>query len=132
MKWDISVPEWKWEDITMDFILEFSKTKKGFTIIWVNVDWLTKFAHFIHGKTTYSVDNWLQLYIEKIVQLHGVLGSIVSTKMLGWHIIFVKACKKHLVCNQSSVRPSTPNRRSMEMLKQVLDDMQRVCVLQFA
>ena len=52
----LSVPEWKWKNITMDFIVGLPRTARGYTIIWVVVDRLTKSAHFLPGKSTYSVD----------------------------------------------------------------------------
>jgi hypothetical protein len=50
----LKIPEWKWEEITMDFIVGFPHTQKGYNSIWVVVDRLTKVAHFIPVNTTYS------------------------------------------------------------------------------
>ena len=49
----------------MDFIVGLPKTLKGYTVIWVIVDRLTKSAHFLPGKATYTIDNWAQLYLKK-------------------------------------------------------------------
>lgn len=38
----LSIPEWKWENISMDFVMSLMKTKKGCNFIWVIVDRLTK------------------------------------------------------------------------------------------
>ncbi|KAB2626006.1 S ribonuclease [Pyrus ussuriensis x Pyrus communis] len=43
----LPVPEWKWENITMDFVYKLPRTHNGFDGIWVIVDRLTKSAHFI-------------------------------------------------------------------------------------
>ncbi|TYK07716.1 pol protein [Cucumis melo var. makuwa] len=43
----LSVPEWKWENVSMDFITRLPRTLRGFTVIWVVVDRLTKSAHFV-------------------------------------------------------------------------------------
>jgi hypothetical protein len=48
--------------------------------IWVIVDRLTKVAHFIPVKTTYSGAKLAELYISKIVCLHGVPKKIVSDR----------------------------------------------------
>jgi len=45
------VPEWKWEEVSMDFITGLSTTRKGNDSIWVIIDRLTKSAHFIPVKT---------------------------------------------------------------------------------
>ncbi|KAL4026010.1 hypothetical protein IC575_014417 [Cucumis melo] len=76
----LSVPEWKWENLSMDFIRGLPRTLRGFTVIWVVVDRLTKSAHFIPGKSTYTASKWAQLYMSKIMRLHGVLVSIVSDR----------------------------------------------------
>nr|GEV10690.1 reverse transcriptase [Tanacetum cinerariifolium] len=41
------IPEWKWDNITMDFITKLPKSSQGFDTIWVIVDRLTKSAHFL-------------------------------------------------------------------------------------
>ncbi|KAL4028533.1 hypothetical protein IC575_011730 [Cucumis melo] len=74
----LSIPEWKWENVSMDFITGLSRTLRGFTVIWVVVDRLTKSAHFVPGKSTYTASKWAQLYMSEIVRLHGVPVSIVS------------------------------------------------------
>jgi hypothetical protein len=51
----LSIPEWKWENICMDFIVGLSRTSCGYNSIWVIVDRLTKLAHFIPISTTYRV-----------------------------------------------------------------------------
>jgi hypothetical protein len=50
----LKVSEWKWEEIGMDFIVGFPRTRDGYDSIWVIVDHLTKVAHFIPVKTTYT------------------------------------------------------------------------------
>jgi len=43
----LSILGWKWEEISMDFIVGLPPTQKGYNSIWVIVDRLTKSAHFI-------------------------------------------------------------------------------------
>jgi hypothetical protein len=74
------VPEWKWKEIVMDFIVCLPRTQSGYDSIWVIVDRLTKVAHFIPVKTTYSGLQLAELYILRIVYLHGVLKKIVSDR----------------------------------------------------
>ena len=64
----------------MDFVVGLPKTTKGFDSIWIIVDRLTKSAHFLPVETTYSVAQYAQIYIDKIMSLHGVPVSIVSDR----------------------------------------------------
>jgi hypothetical protein len=50
----LQVPKWKWEEIAMDFIVGLLRTQSGYDSIWVIVNRLTKVAHFVPVKTTYS------------------------------------------------------------------------------
>jgi hypothetical protein len=50
----LKIPEWKWEEIGMDFITGLPRTPRGYDSIWVIVDRPTKVAHFISVKTTYK------------------------------------------------------------------------------
>jgi hypothetical protein len=62
----------------MDFIVGLPRTQAGNDSIWVIVDRLTKVAHFIPVKTTYSGAKIAELYMSRIVCLHGVPKKIVS------------------------------------------------------
>jgi hypothetical protein len=50
----LQIPQWKWDEIRMDFIVGLPRTRAGYDSIWVVVDHLTKAAHFIPVKTTYN------------------------------------------------------------------------------
>jgi hypothetical protein len=64
----------------MDFIMGLPRTQLGYDSIWLILDRLTKVAHFIPIKTTYSEPQLAELYMSKIVCLHGVLKKIVSDR----------------------------------------------------
>jgi hypothetical protein len=86
----LSIPDWKWNDISMDFI----------------VGQLTKSAHFIHVNTTYKVQKYAEIYIARVLCLHGVPKTINSNlglqfvahfweqlhTSLGTHLIHSLAC----------------------------------------
>jgi hypothetical protein len=76
----LQVPEWKWEEVAIDFIVGLSRTQSGYDSIWVIVDRLTNVAHFIPVKTTYSGPQLAELYMSRIVCLHGVPKKIVSDR----------------------------------------------------
>jgi hypothetical protein len=64
----------------MDFIVGLSWTQSGYDSIWVIMDQLTKVAHFIPVKTTYSGPQLAELYMSRIVCLCGVPKKIVSDR----------------------------------------------------
>ena len=66
------IPTWKWERITMDFVMGLPTTVGGYDSIWVIVDRLTKSAHFIPVRVKYTTEKLAELYISQIVGLHGV------------------------------------------------------------
>nr|GEW23602.1 putative reverse transcriptase domain-containing protein [Tanacetum cinerariifolium] len=79
------IPEWKWGNITMDFVLGLPRTPNGYDSIWVIVDRLTKSAHFLPMKKTDNIEKLAQLYLKEIVYRHGVLVSIISDRdILPW------------------------------------------------
>ena len=59
----LDIPEWKWEHVSMDFVSGLPKTSKGHDSIWVIVDRLTKSAHFLPVRKTYSLDRLAEIYI---------------------------------------------------------------------
>jgi transposase InsO family protein len=62
----------------MDFVVGLPKTSKGYDSIWVIVGRLTKTAHFLPVKVKYPVITYAELYIARIMSLHGVPKTIVS------------------------------------------------------
>ncbi|XP_050938651.1 uncharacterized protein LOC127148602 [Cucumis melo] len=54
----LSVPGSKRESVSMGFMTGLPRTLKGYTVIWVVVDRLTKSTHFILGKSTYTASKW--------------------------------------------------------------------------
>jgi len=76
----LSVPEWKWEEASMDFITCLPTTRKGNDSIWVVNDRLSKSAHFIPVKNTYRPPEYADIYIAEIVKLHGIPKTIISDR----------------------------------------------------
>ncbi|WVZ69442.1 hypothetical protein U9M48_018229 [Paspalum notatum var. saurae] len=98
----LKIPEWKWEEIGMDFIVGLPRTQSGFDSIWVVVDRLTKVAHFIPVKTTYSGAKLAELYMSGIVCLHGVPKKIVSDRGTRFTSHFWKRLHESMGTNISS------------------------------
>jgi hypothetical protein len=76
----LAIPVWKWEDISMDFVVGLPRTPKGNDSVWVIVDCLTKVAHFVPVKTQHRTERLAELYVEHILRLHGAPKSIVSDR----------------------------------------------------
>ena len=128
----LSVPEWKWENVSMDFISGLPKTLKGFTVILVVIDRLTKSAHFVPGKSTYTASKWAELYLTEIVRLHGVPVSIVSDRDARFTSKFWKGLQTAMGTRldfSTAFHPQTDGQT--ERLNQVLEDMLRACVIEF-
>jgi hypothetical protein len=75
-----SVPEWKWEDICMDFIVGLPRTSRGQDSIWVIVDRLTMSAHFIPIGTRYRIRQYADLYMSHTICYHGIPKTIISDR----------------------------------------------------
>jgi hypothetical protein len=71
---------WKWEDISMVFVVGLPRTPKGNDSVGVIVDRLTKVAHFVLVKTRYAIERLADLYVEHILRLHGAPRSIMSDR----------------------------------------------------
>jgi hypothetical protein len=76
----LSIPEWKWENICMDFIVGLPRTLCGYNSIWVIMDRLTKSAYFIPIYTTYRVRQYAELYMSHIIRYHGIPKTIISDR----------------------------------------------------
>jgi hypothetical protein len=128
----LPIPTWKWEDISMDFIVGLPRTTKGFDSIWVIIDRLTKIAHFLPVKTDHPVAVYAQLYIARILSLHGVPKTIVSDRGPQFVSKFWEELHKSLgtkLLHSSAYHPQTSGQT--ERVNQILEDMLRVCVQEF-
>ena len=76
----IRIRKWKWDRITMDFVVGLPLTRRKHDSVWVVVDRLTKSAHFLPVRTDYSLDKLAKLYISEIVRLLGIPISIISDR----------------------------------------------------
>ena len=128
----LDIPEWKWEKITMDFVVGLPRTPKGYDSIWVIVDRLTKSAHFLPVKTTYTAAQYARLYLDEIVSLHGVPTSIVSDRGPQFTSKFWQSFQEALGSQlhfSTAFHPQTDGQS--ERTIQTLEDMLRACVIDF-
>jgi IS30 family transposase len=128
----LKIPEWKWEEIRMDFIVGLPRTQAGYDSIWVIVDRLTKVAHFIPVKTTYSGAKLAKLYMSRIVCLHGVPKKIVSDRGSRFTSKFWEKLHESMDTKlnfSSKYHPQTDGQ--IERTNQILEDMLRACALKY-
>jgi hypothetical protein len=76
----LPIPSWKWEDISMDFIVGLPNTSRHHNSIWVTMDRLTKITHFLPVHTTHRAERYVEFYIDQIVRLHGIPRTIISDR----------------------------------------------------
>ncbi|GJX62824.1 putative reverse transcriptase domain-containing protein [Tanacetum coccineum] len=72
------IPQWKWENITMDFVTKLPRIATGQDTIWVIVDRLTKSAHFLPIREDDTLEKLTRQYLKEVVSKHGVPVSIIS------------------------------------------------------
>ncbi|KAD4385520.1 hypothetical protein E3N88_25688 [Mikania micrantha] len=112
---------WKWEQISMDFIIKLPHTPSGCDTIWVIVDRLTKSAHFLAIKENDKMEKLARIYVKEVVSRHGVPISIISDQDARFTSNFRKSLQKSL-----GTRLDMSTRTI-----QTLEDMLQACVVDF-
>ncbi|GJY97434.1 putative reverse transcriptase domain-containing protein [Tanacetum coccineum] len=126
------IPEWKWDNITMDFITKLHRSKSGHDTIWVVVDRLTKSAHFLATREDYSMEKLARLYIDEIVARHGVPMLIISDRDRRFTSRFWQTLQKALGTRLDMSMAYHPQMHGQsERIIMTLEDMLRTCVIDF-
>ena len=116
----------------MDFVTHLPRTPQGHDSVWVIVDRLTKSAHFLAVRMTFTLERFYRLYIREIVRLHGVPVSIVLDRDPRFTTHFWKSFQKDMgtrLTMSTTFHPQTDGQS--ERTIQVLEDMLRTCVLDY-
>nr|GFA59963.1 retrotransposon protein, putative, Ty3-gypsy subclass [Tanacetum cinerariifolium] len=74
------IPEWKWDNITMDFVTKLPKSSQCYDTIWVILDRLTKSAIFTPIRETDPMDKLARIYLKEVVTRHEIPVSIISDR----------------------------------------------------
>nr|GEW64202.1 putative reverse transcriptase domain-containing protein [Tanacetum cinerariifolium] len=128
----LEIPEWKWKGIAMDFVTKLPRTSSGHDTIWVIVDRLTKFAHFLPIREDYKMDRLARLYLNEIFARHGVPISIISDRDSRFTSRFWQSMQEALGTRLDMSTAYHPrNNGQSEHTIQTLEDMLRTCVLDF-
>ncbi|GJZ66975.1 putative reverse transcriptase domain-containing protein [Tanacetum coccineum] len=97
------IPQWKWDNIMMDFVTKLPKSSQGYDIIWVIVDRLTKSVIFLPMRETDPMEKLARMYLKE------ALGTSLDMS--------------------TAYHPETD--RQSERTIQTLKDMLRACVIDF-
>ncbi|GKB18939.1 reverse transcriptase domain-containing protein [Tanacetum coccineum] len=76
------IPQWKWDNITMDFVMKLPKSSQGYNTIWVIVDRLTKFAIFVPIRKTDLLEKLARMYLKEVVMRHGIPTDRQSERII--------------------------------------------------
>nr|GEZ63681.1 putative reverse transcriptase domain, ribonuclease H-like domain, aspartic peptidase domain protein [Tanacetum cinerariifolium] len=90
------IPQWRWDNITMDFVTKLPRTSSRYDTIWVIVDRLTKSAHFLPMRENDSMDKLARLYMKEVVTTHGIPVSIIYDRDDRFTLNFWRAFQKAL------------------------------------
>jgi hypothetical protein len=136
----LSILEWKWDDISMDFIVGLPLTARKFHSIWVIVDRLSKSSHFIPVHTRYDARRYAEIYIAHVLCLHGVLKMIIFDRVSEDDNLQSRfaVCRLLLGATARIPRDSLDPQFSLslaeggqiERVNQILEDILRACVLE--
>ncbi|GJX96717.1 putative reverse transcriptase domain-containing protein [Tanacetum coccineum] len=120
------IPEWKWDNITMDFITKLPRSSQGFDTIWVIIDRLTKSAHFLPIRENDPLDKLARLYLNKVVARHGIPASIICAPLTKFTSNFLEIVLERLWVQilvwSTAYQPETENGQS-EKNHSYLEDM---------
>ncbi|GJR38349.1 putative reverse transcriptase domain-containing protein [Tanacetum coccineum] len=127
-----AIPQWKWENITMDFVTKLPRTQSGNDTIWVIIDRLTKSAHFLPMRETDPMDKLARLYLKEVVTRHGIPVSIICDRDPRFTSNFWRSFQKAMGTRldmSTAYHPETDGQS--ERTIQTLEDMLRACVIDF-
>ncbi|GJU76765.1 putative reverse transcriptase domain-containing protein [Tanacetum coccineum] len=124
--------EWKWDNITMDFITKLPRTSSGNNTIWVIVDRLAKSAHFLPMRENDTMDKLTRLYMKEVVTRHEIPVSIICDRNGRFTSQFWRSFQKALGTrlDMSTAYHSQTDRQS-KITIQTLEDMLRAYVIDF-
>ncbi|GJZ43357.1 putative reverse transcriptase domain-containing protein [Tanacetum coccineum] len=126
------IPQWKWENITMDFVTKLPKTATGQDTIWVIVDRLTKSSHFLPMREDDSMEKLTRQYLKEVVSRYGVPVSIIFDRDSRFTSHFWQSLQKAVGTQldmSTTYHPQTDDQN--EGTIQTLEDMLHACVLDF-
>ncbi|GJZ48698.1 putative reverse transcriptase domain-containing protein [Tanacetum coccineum] len=126
------IPQWKWDNITMDFVTKLPKSSQGYDTIWVIVDRLTKSAIFVPMRETDPMEKLARMYLKEVVTRHGIPVLIICDRDPRFASNFWRSLQKALGTNldmSTAYHPQTDGQS--ERTIQTLEDMLRAYAIDF-
>nr|GEX99444.1 putative reverse transcriptase domain-containing protein [Tanacetum cinerariifolium] len=126
------IPEWKWDNITMDFVIKLPKSSQGYDTIWVIVDRLTKSAIFMPMREIDLLDKLARMYLKEVATKHGIPILIIYDRNPQFSLNFWKSLQKALGTNLDMSTAYHPeiDGQSMRTI-QTFEDMLCACIIDF-
>ncbi|GKA53036.1 putative reverse transcriptase domain-containing protein [Tanacetum coccineum] len=93
------IPQWKWDNVTMDFVTKLPKSSQGHDTICVVVDRLTKSAIFTPIRETDSMERLVRMYLKEVVTRHEIPISILYNRDASFASNFWRSLHKALGTN---------------------------------
>nr|GEU39005.1 hypothetical protein [Tanacetum cinerariifolium] len=129
--YQLEIPEWKWEGITIDFMTKLPRTSSGHDTIWVIEDRLTKSAYFLPMREDYKMERLARLYLNGIFSRHSVSILIIYDRDSLFTSRFWQSMQEALETRldmSTAYHPQTDGQS--ERTIQTLEDMLRACAIQ--
>ncbi|GJX32782.1 putative reverse transcriptase domain-containing protein, partial [Tanacetum coccineum] len=126
------IPQWKWDNITMDFVMKLPKSSQGYDIVWVIVDRLNKFAIFVPMRETDPMEKLARMYLKEVVTRHGIHVSFICDRDPRFASNLWRSLQKPLGTNLDmsiAYHPQTDGKSKRTI--QTLEDMLRACAIDF-
>ncbi|KAJ9531318.1 hypothetical protein QJQ45_006759 [Haematococcus lacustris] len=76
----LSIPDYRWESVSMDFITKLPSGSHGYDAICVFVDRLSKMVHFVPCREDLKARRFAQLFIDHVYKLHGMPAELISDR----------------------------------------------------
>ncbi|GJZ04669.1 putative reverse transcriptase domain-containing protein [Tanacetum coccineum] len=126
------ISQWKFDNITIDFVTKLPNSSQGYDTIWVIVDRLTKSAIFTPMRETDSMEKLARMYLKEVVTRHGIPVSIICDRDPRFASNFWRSLQKALGTNLNiSTAYHSQTDGQSERTIQTLEDMLCACVIDF-
>ncbi|KAJ9513664.1 hypothetical protein QJQ45_015424, partial [Haematococcus lacustris] len=122
----LSIPDYRWESVSMDLITKLPSASHGFDAICVFVDRLIKMVHFVPCKESMNAKGFARLFVDNVFKLHGLPKDMVSDRGPHFYNTFWHHVQKLLGMRgslSSSYHPQSDGQT--ERYNRVLEEMLR-------